>query len=408
MSVKIRTLLYTSRRNEDMYIQVNGATLKSLRERYKATIPIAARMTGLEPDVIEKWEKEGVQLSVTDTKRIAKAYHSHWSIFLQETKVKPIKEPINNRAGYTDNAHFSADTLYAYEVARMLINSSAEIEGQVVDPRVTSLGNQVTAQTNPMTAANLVRRLMGISSETIQEVRGGPAEIYKFWMQNVSDLGIYISEQKMPAEETKAFLLREKNRAVIVINKNDRYPLSKTFSLLHELGHLLSGANSAACEIQMSASRTSTSETWCNKFASQMVAFDSEILSEEIVNSIRTSDDPAYIIRRLSQKYKTSFTVMLYKLKEHGKVTPEQVGEMQTFFENVILPQFKTKKSDKPIKLGKSFYVGRDISKASATLSREVIQKQLSGKISYGEAAQLLGTKASYIENIKSVVGSGN
>lgn len=82
---------------------------------------------------------------------------------------------------------------------------------------------------------------------------------------------------------------------------------------------------------------------------------------------------------------------------------------MQTFFENVILPKLKSRnKANTEIKLGKAYFVGRDLTKASLDLSKEVIERQIEGTISYSEAANLLDTKAKYLEDIKEAVGFGS
>lgn len=179
---------------------------------------------------------------------------------------------------------------------------------------------------------------------------------------------------------------------------------------MHELGHVIRGENSAACKIEY-ANRTSTEETWCNMFASEMVALDADVLEDALVDQVKSAEDPAHIIRRLATKYRTSFTVMLYKLKRHNKVTDKQCKEMLAFFEKVILPRYKFKQKKDPTKelrLPRSFYVGKDVAKASIGLSKEIIEKQMSGALSYSDAAKLLGTKASYLEEIKHAVGYGS
>jgi Zn-dependent peptidase ImmA (M78 family) len=391
-----------------MNIRVNGKTLESLRKRYKASFEGASHITGYDAEKIKQWEAEGVELSISEAKKLAKAYHSHWSIFLLESKVKPIEEPINNRAGYSDSSPFSTETLYAYEEARRLINVSIEIDGQTVSKEIKEFATQ-GKHVSATQRAKQVRQILDITSQDILHIKGAPDEVYKFWKTQVSSLGIYISEQKMPEEETKAFLLRDGNRAIIVINKNDRYPFSKVFSLLHELGHIIKGEPSAACKISEQARRVSSEESWCNSFASEMVALDSDVMQDPLVDTVRSSDDPSAIIRRLATKYRTSFTVMLFKLKRHDKVTERQCGDILAFFEKNILSKFKPRKDpEKEIKLGKQFYISRDVSKASFALSKEVVERQLHGSISYSEAAMLLGTKAGYLEDIKNVVGYGS
>lgn len=389
-----------------MNIHVSGSTIRSLRKRYKATPKQASHMTGIKENILHDWEKNGTEMSLTQAKSFAKKFNSHWSILLLKTDVSPIKEAVNHRAGYSDNAAFSMRTMRAYESARLLLSSSIEIDGQTVDTRLKTLCT--SSKSDAIECAHKARRLLEITPEIMKSAKGGPVGVYQFWCNVLSSTGIYISEQDMPEDETKAFLMEDNNRAVIVINKNDRYPHSKVFSLLHELGHVVRGESSAACTATISAKRLDPTEAWCNKFASEMILPDDLLMKDALVDTVRSTDDPAGIIRLLSTKYRASFTVIMYKLLQHDKLTKKQYGEMQAFFERIILPKFKVKiDPEKEIKLGKAYHINKDIKRASPSLSREVLARHMAGTLSYSQVAKLLGTKARYIEDIKSAVGFG-
>lgn len=389
-----------------MNIHVNGNTIRSLRSRYKATLKQASYMTGIEEGILDDWEKNGTDMSLTQAKAFAKKFNSHWSVLLLKSDVEPIKEAVNHRAGYSDNARFSMATMRAYENARLLLNSSIEIDGQTVDPSLKKLCN--SSNPDVIDCAHKTRQLLEITPEIMKSVKGGPPGVYQFWSNALSSAGIYVSEQDMPDDETKAFLMEDEDRAVIVISKNDRYPHSKVFSLLHELGHVVRGESSAACTATISAKRLDPTEAWCNKFASEMIVPDSLLMKDALIDTVKSSADPAGIIRTLSTKYRASFTVIMYKLLQHDKLTDKQYFEMQTFFEKVILPKFKIKiDPEKEIKLGKAYHINKDVKRASPSLSREVLAKHMSGALSYSQVAKLLGTKARYIEDIKSAVGFG-
>jgi Zn-dependent peptidase ImmA (M78 family)/transcriptional regulator with XRE-family HTH domain len=391
-----------------MNIVVEGVTLSSLRSRYRADVASAAKLVGVEPNVFAEWEKNGAEVSITEAKKIAKAFHTHWSVFLLKKAVKPITEPVNHRAGYADSANFSNKTMRAYEVARKLLDTSEEIEGRTLIPQLETLARLGATGEDADIMAHKMRDLLGVTSAEIKTIRGGPYKVYDFWKKKISNLGIYVSEQDMPIEETKAFLMKDGDRAVIVINKKDGYIYSRVFSLVHELGHMIKGEASAACKVTISAKRSSREEAWCNKFASELLAYDDDVLRETVVDTLKSMKDPAPQLRRLANSYKVSFTVMLYKLVRHEKITDSQRKEMQLFFENVILPKIKSSNNKKEIRLGRAFYVGRDLSKASPSLAREVVEKQVQGLLSYSQAAKMLDTRARYYEDIKEAVGFGS
>lgn len=388
-----------------MNIKVSGGTISGLRRRYKLDIPGASYMTGIDSQTLRDWERDGVEMSMTQAKEFAKKFKTHWSILLLEEPIKKITTPVNHRAGYKDNARFSIKTYFAYEAARRLLESSAEIGGQEVNPRVKSLCD-AKGRADARTCARTYRDFMDINYQSLRKVKADPRDVYTFWREAIVHLGVYVSEQPMPSDETKAFLLEDNGRAVIVINSEDKYPHSKVFSLLHELGHLVRGDDSAACDIKMYATRVSSIETWCNQFASEMILPDVELLSDERVERVKGDTEPAGIIKALSSHYRAGFTVIMYKLLSHDKLTDGQYKEMKKFFKNVILPIYHPKPKTE-IKLGKMFYVRRDVAKASRALSREVIDRQLTGAIPYSDVARLLGTKARYVEDIKGAVGFG-
>jgi hypothetical protein len=139
-----------------------------------------------------------------------------------------------------------------------------------------------------------------------------------------------------------------------------------------------------------------------------MILPDDLLLADALIESIKSSTDPSGIIRILSTKYRASFTVIMYKLLQHKKITDKQYKDMQLFFDKVLLPKYKVKiDPDKEIKLGKAYHIGKDVKRASQSLSREVLAKHMSGALTYSQVAKLLGTKARYIEDIKSAVGFG-
>jgi len=388
-----------------MSIRVSGGTIKSLRQRYKMNVAAAAHVTGVEEQTLSEWEQDGVEMTLTQAKSFAKKFNTHWSVLLLETPVQKINTPVNNRAGYSDNARFSIQTYFAYEAARRILDSSIEIEGQVVDPSVKGKCSDQD-KIDAKYCARVFRELLNVNYDSLRKVRADPRDAYVFWREAISSLGVYVSEQSMPVEETKAFLLEDGPRAIIVINRNDRYPHSKVFSLLHELGHLVKGDDSAACDIKMYAHRVSAEETWCNQFASEMILPDEELLADARIAGLKDAAEPADVIRQLSSHYRAGFTVIMYKLLKHERITDDQLKEMKAFFKSVILPKFSPK-PDSDIKLGKIYHVRRDLAKASPALSREVIDRQLTGAVPYSDVPRLLGTKARYVEDIKGLVGFG-
>lgn len=64
-----------------MNIRVNGNTIKSLRERYKADLKQASYITGIEENVLDEWEKNGTDMSLTQAKSYAAKENQNKVVF---------------------------------------------------------------------------------------------------------------------------------------------------------------------------------------------------------------------------------------------------------------------------------------------------------------------------------------
>src|SRR5207253_2786725 len=92
------------------------------------------------------------------------------------------------------------------------------------------------------------------------------SELFRYWINVLGSLGINVSRYSLEEEDKiRAFSIFKERKAVIVINTDDA-DNGKTFSLFHELCHVLL-RNTGICDLHDDESI----ETYCNNFASEML-----------------------------------------------------------------------------------------------------------------------------------------
>lgn len=88
----------------------------------------------------------------------------------------------------------------------------------------------------------------------------------------------------MPLEEVRGFALADRPLPVIVVNGQDR-PNGRTFTLVHELGHVLPGETATANELELETWLPDAArpiEVFCNRFAAAALIPRDALLAEPV------------------------------------------------------------------------------------------------------------------------------
>ena len=217
-------------------------------------------------------------------------------------------------------------------------------------------------------------------------------EIYKKQLEDA--LGIIIIESPLKNADVRAFSISSE-LSIIVLNESDK-PEIKTFSLFHEICHLIK-RNSAICSIKLDKQAKNEIESYCDKFASEIL-----VPIEEVKKEMKISGPSQKIVNKMSKKYFVSKQVIMLKLLFNDLIDNKTYSLFKKNFDETLL-----KKKKGGIRDWNKTYFKRSGNKV-IQIVREAHRKE---KISTADALDILEIKSNYAETFlgeEGVISSKN
>ncbi|GAA3300247.1 ImmA/IrrE family metallo-endopeptidase [Glutamicibacter nicotianae] len=178
-------------------------------------------------------------------------------------------------------------------------------EDAVSLPRITS---------NPNNYAAIMREFLGWDTRRDQIATTSKSATFKSLRRRIESLDIVVVYLDMGEGNCRGFSLTDKVAPLIAINSAYSNAALKSFTLLHELGHLAKGSGSV-CHFEDTAE-----ERWCDRFASAFLLPEQEVLeyfSYKQWNRV-TTDNYRDRVRLTSGRFKASWKSVALRLKELG------------------------------------------------------------------------------------------
>lgn len=177
---------------------------------------------------------------------------------------------------------------------------------------------------NVQTAAKLVRSYLGIQLED-QIHWSNTDEALKNWRKLIEYCGIFVFKDSFDQEDVSGFCLFDDEFPVIYLN-NSTTKTRQIFTLIHELAHILMGANgiTKANDSYISAltGDSKSVEIFCNKFTSESL-----VPSDDFDIKFNIAEPLERFVERQASRYKVSREVILRKLVDRQIVGSEYYEE---------------------------------------------------------------------------------
>ena len=294
---------------------MNPAIIKWARERSGYSLEEAAAVIKKNVATLSAWESGGSAPTYVQLEKLADKYKRPVAIFFFP---EPPEEP--NVAG--NLAMRSTDAIPLPPSIRILMRqayarqiSLMELSGGVnpaADLIFRSL--RATLDVSAIAFARKTRAYMDVSVET-QMGWHNPKEVFKKWRDIIEENGIFVFKDAFQDDTFDGFCLAHEEFPIIYLN-NSRPAVRQTFSLFHELAHLLLGKDGITRGNRMHGG--GAVEHFCNQFASEFLVPDLDL---ETRLTFSAYDDDA--IETLANRYKVSRPVILFKLVNKGILTQE-------------------------------------------------------------------------------------
>lgn len=224
-------------------------------------------------------------------------------------------------------------------------------------------------------------------------------QFFVAFVQRAEHLGVLVMRsgvvrhnptRTLEVEEFRGFAISDNLAPLVFINSRDARA-AQIFTLAHELAHIWIGASgiSNPAPKKRLAERSHEIERFCNQVAAQLLIPASGL--ESLWTDQRSVSDN---IRRIATRYRVSAMVALrraYDLERIGyQIFSQLLDDEYKKFENV-------KKEDD--EGGGNFWASFN-ARNSATLVRAVVSSLRQDKISYRDAANLLGVRVTTLLNV--------
>ncbi|MBS1759152.1 MAG: ImmA/IrrE family metallo-endopeptidase [Bacteroidetes bacterium] len=262
---------------DNTLIQANHKVLVWARESLAINRNQASEKTGISAKRLLQLEEGEKQPTLDELKEFSKAYKRTIATLLlsEPPKEKPL--PADRRTVNSEElGNFHEKTIMAVRKARALAQSYVELR-QELGIEIPKLNVFASINEQPKAVAVKVREMLNL--DEVSEIKNinNALEAY---IEKVELLGVAVFQLSLTQDKLRGFSITDDIIPIIGIKRGGEQAHSKTFTLFHELGHILLNEG-GLCDL--SEKTNIQIEKWCNSFAAEVLIPTSEFLQMEKV-----------------------------------------------------------------------------------------------------------------------------
>ena len=253
-------------------VPVNSAVVNWAIEQSGLELQTVARRTQASPELVAAWRSGEALPTKTQFALLADVLQRPSSVFFMPGPPSVQTPAIRFRAPVAStrtqlNLDERRAVGKAFRLQRLLTWLAQRAESR---PDL----NRFDRSGSPDAAATRARQVCEVTASQQLKWRDG-AFAWSAWRATIERLGVYVLQEELGRLGIRAFTLPDDAAPIIAVNSAFSAP-ARTFSLFHELGHLLLGHGSACFGFidpsrSGAAGRTMTGdsveEQWCDRFA---------------------------------------------------------------------------------------------------------------------------------------------
>jgi Zn-dependent peptidase ImmA (M78 family) len=334
------------------------------------------------------WEKTPTPLPIDKCQSIAKAYNRNWYIFLLEEEIGKPTVPHDFRKGRGEAVPLGDKSMLAFDRADLLLDKIESLHESdpghsVVDEVSAKLSN------NPESIAQKFRSHLSVPQKPETPDAYG---VLRYWRYRLSDVGLYVTQAGFPIAEVRAFCRSRNGHHLIVLSSKDP-PAARSFSLLHEVGHLLLGGD-AMCK-PTGWTEGQSEEPWCNRFAAAVLLPKASVQASPRYHDLISGEVTIGSGRPLAREFGVSELALFRRLESFGDLTNAQYKELQDASDEGW--------GEIGERLGKPIleHPKRIVYGESPLFVRQVFDAFTAGELSYREIGSLLNTPLHSVSEIR-------
>lgn len=263
--------------NDNIHINVSSEVLIWARESLALTRNQVTERTGILARRLLQLEIGEKQPTLEELRILSKTYKRTIATLLLNKP--PQEKPLPQDRRTIDSKQlgsFHEKTIMAVRKARALAQGFVELREEMgmEFPKFTTFAS---IKDQPRTIAGKVRQLLQL--DEIRDITNINHAL-EAYIEKVESLGIVVFQLSLTQDNLRGFAIVDDVVPIIGIKRGGEQAHSKTFTLFHELGHILlneGGLCDLAPDSQLEI------EKWCNAFSAEILVPAAELLRMEIV-----------------------------------------------------------------------------------------------------------------------------
>ncbi len=264
--------------DEIIHIEINNKLLIWARESIALSKKQASERTGISASRLSQLEEGYKKPTLKELKDLAKAYKRTLATLLltEPPKEKPLPKD-RRTVSSKDIGKFHEKTIIAVRKARALAQSYVELR-QELGIQIPKFKISASLKSNPKDIAKKVSEELKISE--VREIDNINLALDAY-IEKVESLGIAVFQLSLTQDNLRGLSIVDDIIPIIGIKRGQEPTHSKTFTLFHELGHIILNQG-GLCDLSLNTDIEI--EKWCNSFSSGILIPSEELLQSEIVN----------------------------------------------------------------------------------------------------------------------------
>ncbi len=362
---------------------------------------LTLRFPRISGEKLRKWEAGEELPSIREAKDLAKIYKLPFAcFFLSEIPAKKPKRYTDRRTAIgTDYGEMSYELWD--EISRICSDRDTLLE--YVDEEIYPISPIPTVKETDSveTIAAVIRDYLKLPvSFRYKKEYGGNS--FNYFRDALERHGIIVAQiSSVSLSEMKGLSIYEDRFPIVAINNKD-YERAKTFSLFHEVAHLIR-RSSSLCLIDDDA-RNDDEEKICDRIATEVLMNRAEF--KRIADTVLSKEGEwnSVSLMTLADKFGVSTVAAFRRLHDLSIISDAEYYEMYqdinaAFEANIEAIEAARAGKDIPF-----YYHVRYVNSHGHLLPRMIVTAQSTGRITMGEACKIMNIKSKYYGDIARAV----
>lgn len=379
---------------------INPELLVWARKTARIDLARAAKTANISVATLERWEAGEDYPSVAKLRQLAKLYKRPLAVFYLPEKpldFSPLK----------DFRRLPGEVAGVLSPALAMQITAAEERRDLALELYTELGEEppalelrATMGENVDDVGARIRNWLGISLAAQHAWRDDRIG-YNAWRQRIEELGVLVFQlTKVGVKEARGFVIAKRPLPAVAVNGRDAYS-ARSFSLIHELTHVLLSESSISdfSEATADESRPADAariEVFCNAVAAATLLPREAILNHALVRDHSGATWSNENLQELARAFAVSEEALLRRLLTLGKASSAFYKEKRKAYEALAAELAGSKRK------GRATPSQKALGQLGSGYARLILQAYYRQRLTLADVSAYLNVKLPWVSKIES------